>query len=182
MKRHGNSTTTRRGACRPSLLGLGLILAATLGGCGKSQVSEHHRKQAQHHAAEAGFAVNLRDWARAESLYAQAAQLVPDNGGYWTSLGSMRMRLGNKSGAKDAYQRALKVHEREAGTEAFKDDPGPWLNQVYLLALLGQAGEARTVLEKAAKKFPKDREVRSFIEQKQLDRMLADPAFKQIAL
>jgi hypothetical protein len=113
---------------------------------------------------------------------AKAADLVPDNGSLLTSLGSMRVRLGNKGAAKEAYLKALKAHEAEAEADKTKSDVEPWLKQVYVLALLGRAGEGRTLLEKIAKRFPGNREVRAFIEGKQLDQMLADPVFKQMAL
>ncbi len=161
-----------------------VTLVALAGGCGakKKEVSELQRKQADHLVAEAEFAMTLRDWPRAEGLLAQATALVPDNALLWTSLGSMRVRMGNKGTARDAYQKALKVYEAEAAADKTKADAEPWLKQVYVLALLGRTSDARTLLEKLPRQFPNSRNVRAFIEGKQFDRMVADPQFKQAAL
>ena len=167
----------------------GLMAAAAvslmLGGCGKPQpkpVSELKRKEAEHLVAEASFAMNLRDWARAEGLLAKAVQSDPHTGVYWLSLGTMRIRLNNKPGAKQAYEGALRAFQLEANTDAAKNDPEPWLKQMQVLALLGRTDEARAMLDKTAKRFPQDRNVRAFIDGRQFDQMIADPVFKQGAL
>ena len=153
-------------------------------GCGakKNENTEHQRKESNHLVAEASFAMNLRDWARAEGLLARATALAPDNAANWTSLGSMRVRLGNKSGAKQAYLGALQAYEREAAADKTKANVEPWLKQVYVLALLGRVNDGRALLEKIARQFPGNSKVRAFIDGKQLDRLLADPLFKQSAL
>lgn len=163
------------------LLCLGLL--AGLAGCGgKPEVTERQRKEADHLVAEANFALTLRDWARAEGLLAKAASLVPDNGDFWTMLGSTRVRLGQKSAARDAYLKGLKAYEAEAALPAMKDDPEPWLDQVYLLAVLGRVGDARALVEKMGRQFPNHPRVRAFVGGKQLDQLLADPKFKEAAL
>jgi Flp pilus assembly protein TadD len=160
------------------------LLASLVAGCSKSpskpKISELQRKQADHLAAEAQFAMTMKDWAGAEKSLTQATQLVPDTGGLWVSLGSVRVRLGNKSGAKAAYESALKAFKADAETDP--KDPEPWLKQMQVLALLGRTSDARAQLERTAKQFPDHRSVRAFIEGKQLDRMLADPLFKEGAL
>jgi TolA-binding protein len=90
------------------------------------------------------------------------------------------MRLGNRSAAKEAYNLGLKAYA--AAADQSKADAEPWLKQVYVLALLGKTGDARSLLDKIGKQFPGNRNVRTFIDTKQLDRMLADPQFKQLAL
>ena len=190
--RHGRAMVKarcrREFAANARAMSLPLILAVGLGasaaGCGgrKKEITELQRKQAEHLVAEADFAINMRDWARAEGVLARATNLVPDNGAYWSSLGATRVRLGNKAGAKDAYLRALKAYEEEAAADKTGTDVEPWLKQVYVLALLGRVNDGRALLEKIDKKFPRDRNVRAFIEGRQLDAMLADPLFKQAAL
>ena len=163
------------------LLCLGLL--AGLVGCGgKLEVTERQRKEAEHLIAEANFALTLRDWARAEGLLAKAAGLVPDNGDVWTMLGSTRVRLGQKSGARDAYQKGLKAYAAEAALPAMKQDPEPWLDQVYVLAALGRVSDARALVEKMGRQFPNHPRVRAFVGGKQLDQLLADPKFKEAAL
>jgi tetratricopeptide (TPR) repeat protein len=166
-----------------------LILLAALAvaaGCGvKSPVNQKEpteldRKRAAHLASEADFAVTIRDHARAEPLFAQAAELVPDSPQYWISLGSTRVRLGRRDAARDAYQNALKAYEKEAATN--QNDPEPLLQQAYVLALLGRTKEGHAVLEQAAKRFPNNRKVRAFFQEKEFDRLIADPKVKEIAL
>lgn len=155
-----------------------LLLAS---GCKpKPEITELQRKEAANLASEAEFAIALRDWARAEPLFEKAANLSPDVGDYWINLGVARRRLGNTPGAKAAYEKA-----REAYRDAFESEPKnteSLLQEIYALALLGKVDEARKALEKARKKVPDDRAVRLFEENKQLDRVLEDPSFKEIAL
>ena len=166
---------------------IGLVLLALAAWCGgggcsraKPRITELQRKEADHLAAEAQFAMTLKDWARAEGLLSKAAQLVPDTGVLWVSLGSTRVRLGNKPGARQAYESALKAFKADA--EADPKDAEPWLKQMQVLALLGRVGEARAQLDKTAKRFPENRNVKAFVADKQFDRMIADPIFKQGAL
>jgi tetratricopeptide (TPR) repeat protein len=144
-------------------------------------ISELQRKEAMHLVSEAQFAAQIREWSRAEGLLAKAVQIDPNEGAYWVSLGAMRMRQGNKSGARDAYQGTLKAYQFEA-VAAPATDGEPWLKQVEVLALLGRTAEARALLDEAAKKYPQKRDIRQFVEGKVFDQMLADPNFKQGAL
>jgi tetratricopeptide (TPR) repeat protein len=163
---------------------LAALMLAAVSGCKPKPkpVTELQRKEAEHLMAEAGFAVNLRDWSRAEGLLAKAVQSDPNNGVYWLTLGSMRVRLGNKAGAKAAYEGALNAYQVEAEVAAQKNDPEPWLKQVQVLALMGRTDDARAMLEKTAKRFPDNRSVRAFVDGKQFDEMITDPVFKQVAL
>jgi Flp pilus assembly protein TadD len=160
------------------------LVALSLAGfaCSKSkpkEVSSLQRKEAATLVSEAEFAMTMRDLPRAEGLFAKATTLCPDEGQYWIALGSVRVRIGNRDAARSAYKSALAAAEKAA---ADAKDAGPVLQQAYVFLLLGRADDARAVLDKAQKKFPADRELRVFVEGKQLDRMLADPRFKDIAL
>ncbi len=159
--------------------GLGLLL---VGGCkpkGK-EVTSLQRKEAATLVSEAQFAVQLKDYARAEGLLAKAADLTPDTGRYWVDLGAMRVRLGKKDLARAAYKAGLAAYEAAAKEDP--KDPQPVLQQVYVLSLLGRVDDARAVLAKALKLFPDERSVKSFTEGKQIDKMVSDPRFKEIAL
>ncbi len=155
---------------------------ALLAGCGpkRKEVSDRERKEAAHLASEAQFALSLKDYARTESLLAKAVELTPDAAPLWISLGSARVRQGKKDTAKTAYLGALTAYALEIAEKP--EHPESWLKKVYVLALLGRTDEARSFLEKTAKKFPDTRNVKQFVEAKQFDRMLADPIFKDIAL
>ena len=161
------------------LVAAALVLGA---GCGRKakDITELERKQAANLASEAQFAITLRDYARAEPLFAQAAELCPDDGQYWVNLGVARVRLGNKSGAKSAYEKALAAYRDAAKEEPEASDPV--LQEIYVLTLLGRPEDARKRLDRLVNDRPNDRAVRAFSQDKQLDRILADPTFKEITL
>lgn len=172
---------------------LSIVVCATsvllLSSCGQKakEPTSLQRKEAATLVSEAQFALQLKDFARAEGLLAKATELSWDMGKVWVDLGSVRVRLGKKEAARTAYQSALKAYQEEAAkpvdTKAGATaDVAPWMQQIYVLALLGRVDEARSVLAAAQKKFPDSRSVRAFAEQKQIDKMIADPAFKLIAL
>jgi len=161
---------------------LAALVLVLVGGCGQKikPVSDLERKQAAYLASEAEFAVSLRDYARAEPLLAQAVALLPDNGSYWIDLGSVRKRLGNRGGAREAYEGALKAYERQARQN--EAEPDPWLKQIYVLALLGRVDDARARVEKMRARFPTHRVVRIFVEEKQFELMLQEPLIKETGL
>ena len=161
------------------LLGVALLGAA---GCGRrtKEITSLQRKEAVSLVSEAEFAMSVRDLPRAEKLLAKVTALCPDTGEYWIGLGSIRMRMGNRDGAKAAYESALLVYQDAASKE--KADGTPVLQQVHALALLGRVDEAKKVVEKAQKKLPNDRLIREFVQGRQLDIMLADPVFKEMSL
>jgi Flp pilus assembly protein TadD len=163
-------------------LSLAVVALLSCGGCKSKpkEITSLQRKEAALLVSEAQFAISLRDFARAEGEFAKAAALCPDDGDYWVSLGSMRVRLGQRDGAKTAYKNALAAFEDAAGRDA--KDAQLALQQVSVLALLGRPDDARALLAKLPARFPGNREVRIFIEQKQLESMLADPKFREVAL
>jgi tetratricopeptide (TPR) repeat protein len=156
-------------------------LAWGAAGCGKPrrEISERDRKEAAVLASEAQFAINLRDWARAEGLLTKTVQLVPE-ADYWVALGSARVRLGNRSGAKDAYQKALRAYEDAAAVDGKSVEP--WLGQVTVLALLGRIDDGRAVVLKAARRFPNDSRLKELMDAKAFEAMVSDPGFRENAL
>ena len=162
------------------LLSALLLLAAA--GCKPkaASITSLQRKEAANLVSEAQFAMSIRDFARAESLLAKATALEFDNGNYWVSLGSMRVRLGQRPAAKAAYESALHAFE-----DAYKLKPTvaqPYLQQVYALALLGRADDARALLVKIEKAHGSDPAVRAFVQGRQLESMLSSQMFKEVAL
>ncbi len=158
------------------------VAVLVLGGCKPkpAEITSLQRKEAANLVSEAQFAMTLRDYARAEGLLAKATALEFDNGNYWVSLGSMRVRLGQRPAAKKAYESALNAFEA-----AYKLDPKvpqPYLQQVYALALLGRVDVARDLLATIEKKHPGDPAVRAFVQGKQLEAMLNSALFKEISL
>jgi len=165
----------------PSLLLAALVLLSAAGCKPKVRHStDFERKQAANLASEAQFAITLRDFARAEPLLDKAAQLCPDVPDAWLQLAAVRVKMGEKARARPAYEAGLK-----ALRAAYAEDPKlfePRLQEVYVLALLGRVDDARDALTKAQKALPDNRQIRGFIDAKQLDRILADPNFKELAL
>ena len=157
-----------------------ILLACCVAGCSKKkEITPSNRKEGAALAGEASFAISVRDFTRAEGLLTQATQVCPDNPDYWVGLGTARRKLDNRAGAKEAFQSAL-----SASRDVSKRDPKnsqSLLQQVYLLALLGKVDDARATLEKARTNHPDDRNVHAFVENKQLDRLLADPGFKELS-
>lgn len=158
-----------------------LMFALGLAGCGPAGKvpTERERREAAQLASEAQFAVTLKDWPRAEKLYVQATAVHPD-GAYYLGLGAVRVRQGNRAGARDAYEAAIKSCEFDAKQNP--KDPEPWIRHAYILAMLGRADEGRALLGKAEKRFGDNRRMRSFLESKQFDAMIGSPGFKESAL
>ena len=152
-------------------------------GCGKGDPkdAELRRKQAEHLLAEADFAVNLREWTRAEGLLLKATEVAPDEAEIWVSLGAARALRGDKAQARTAYEKALSLYA-SAASEKSGSPAEPWLRQVHILALLGREKDARVLLEKAGRRLDGNREVKAFIDGRELDRLLADPAFAKVRL
>jgi tetratricopeptide (TPR) repeat protein len=159
------------------------VALLAVGGCKAKPTppTSLQRKEAAALVQEARFAVSVRDLARAEGLLVQATALCADAGDYWLELGQVRVRAGNRAGAKPAYESAVDAYQAEAAADV-NHSAQAILRQIYVLALLGRADEARTVFMKAQREQPTNRDLRAFAEAKQLDQLLASPGFKEIAL
>ena len=170
----------------PRLFACGVFGAVFLlcsAGCGQAdpKETELRRKQAEHLVAEADFAVSLRDWTRAEGLPLKATELTPDNGEIWISIGATRALRGDKARARSAYDKARSLFA-SAASEKSGAPAEPWLRQVHVLALLGREKDARGLLEKAARRLQGNREVKVYVDNRELDRLLADPSFARLKL
>jgi Flp pilus assembly protein TadD len=160
---------------------LALVLAAVvvLSGCRHKEITSLERKEAANVLSEAEFAITMKDWSRAEGLYAHATELCPDEGEAWVGLGVVRVRLHNSSGARVAYKSGLAAFQDD-----YKQHPENGTSVVRcasVLVILGRADEARSLVEKAYAKNPGDRYLRNFIENKGLDRLIADPGLKEVS-
>lgn len=160
-----------------------VFVPAALSGCrgGDGKTAELRRKEADHLVAEADFAVNLREWTRAEGLLLKAAELAPEDGEIWINLGAARVMRGDKAQARAAYERALSLLAG-AASEKTGAPAEPWLRQVYVLVLLGREKEARTVLEKAGRRLDGNRELKDFIANRGIDLLLTDPVVARVRL
>lgn len=160
---------------------LALVLAAVLAlsACRHREITKLERDEAANMASEADFAVTVKEWSRAEGLYAKAAALCPDTGDYWVNLGMVRMRMSNREGARSAYKEALDAYREAASLNP--SDTQAVIRRIYVLVVLGRVEEARSVLEKARSKYPDDWALKRFAEDQELDKMIADPGLKSIS-
>jgi Flp pilus assembly protein TadD len=160
-------------------LALVLAVGVVLAGCRAREITSIERKEAANVISEAEFAMTLKDWSRAEGLYAKAVALCPDQGETWTGLGVARMHLHNPSGARDAYKSALAAYR-----DAIKLDPSdsiPVIRSASLLVILGRTDEARSLVDGAFAKNPGDRRLKNFVEMKGVDKIAADPGLKEVS-
>lgn len=161
---------------RPALI---LAAALALAGCRHREITSLERKEAASDVSEAEFAVTMRDWSRAEGLYAKAAELCSDEGDVWANLGAVRMRQHNPSGARSAFKSALSAFEDDSRREP--SDSLSVIRRASVLVILGRAEEARSLISKAQASNPDDRRLRSFVESNTLEKMISDPALKEIS-
>jgi Flp pilus assembly protein TadD len=160
---------------------LALVLAAAvvLAGCRPREITKLERDEAANVVSEAEFAVTLKDWPRAEGLYAKAAALCPDMAENWVRLGVVRVRMHNSDGARDAYKSALSAFKDD-----FKRDPtnsGAVIRGATVLVILGRPDDARAMVAKAYSDHPDDHRLRNFVEMKGVDKIAADPSLKEVS-
>jgi Flp pilus assembly protein TadD len=149
-----------------------LLLAFTA--CAKKapEITSLQRKEAASLVSEAEFALAMRDFGRAEELYAKATALCPDDGSYWLDLGALRRRADKRDGARQAYTAAYKADRK---------NPQPLLQQIYVEALLGNTKTALKLLKQAQADHGDNPGVKKLTPEA-FDRMIADPGFKAQAL
>lgn len=158
-----------------------LVLAAAvvISGCRQREITKLERDEAANIRSEAEFAVTMKDWVRAEGLYAKAAALCPDTGETWVRLGVVRIRLHNSDGAREAYKSALTAFKDD-----FKRDPANTASAIRsasVLVILGRVDEARSLVDKAYARNPDDRRLRDFVQMKGVDKLVADPGLKAVS-
>ena len=157
-----------------------LVLAVAAGCAAKRKVpTEREQKEAALYASEGQFALNMKQWPRAEENYLKAARASPE-GNYYLSLGLARLRQNKRSEAKAAYEEAVRAFADDAVRAP--DFSEAWLRQAFVLAALGRMDESRAVIAQAAKKFPNDAKVRALTDPKAFEQMIAAPNFKEVAL
>lgn len=158
-------------------------LALSAAGCGPGkpkEISKAARAEAAQNASEAEFASQIRDWGRAESLLSRSVELDPENSQYWLHLGVIRRRLNNTSGARKAYERARDLLRTDYKRD--KTSPAPLLVEIEVCILLGKPDDAKKVLETAKREHGDDPNVRAFVENNVLQKMMENPDLKSIGL
>ena len=180
------SITLMKPALIYALAAAGLLLAA----CHKKPVDKAAAGQpkevpklvaaeAANLVSDAAFALQIRDYARAEKSLARAVDLRPDIPDWWLSLGSAYKRQSKIGDARSAYKKALALYEKRYAATA---DVADLQQQLILLVLLGREDEARKLLERCRQKQPDQPVLKRFAEGKIVDQLLADPNIQQLKL
>lgn len=158
-----------------------LLLAAIVAfsGCHRKQITQLERDEAANLVSEADFAGTVKEWDRAEGLYAKAAGLCPDSGDIWFDLGIARMRQSNHDGARSAFTSALSAYKDDLSREP--GNAAPVIRAAYVLVILGRADDARSLAQKAQSKNPDDRALRDFVQNNGVDALLRDPGLKSLS-
>jgi tetratricopeptide (TPR) repeat protein len=148
-------------------------------GCSKKEVSPAAKSEAAMLVSEAQFAMQIREFKRAEELVQRAIDLREGQPEYWVTLGMARRRQDNKPGARQAYEKALGMHQAR-----YKADKAPeeLAQQAFVLALLGRTGDAVKLLEKGLKDHPDSAAYKKMADPRGLPRTFQSPDFKALAI
>lgn len=150
-------------------------------GCSKKpkEVPAAVKSEAASLASEAQFAMQIREYARAEELFQRALKLRDDVPEYWVSLGMARRKQDNLDGARKAYKEALGLH-----TDLYKADhqPEQLAQQAFVLALLGKTDEAIKLLDKGLRDHPDSAVMKKMADPRGLPRTFQSADFKALAL
>jgi tetratricopeptide (TPR) repeat protein len=135
--------------------------------------------EADNLVSDATFALQIREYARAEKSLARAVELRSDIPDWWLNLGTACKRQGKVGDARSAYKKALALYEKRYAATA---DVADLQQQLIVLVLLGREDEARKLLERAGQKQPSQPVLKHFAEGKIVDQLLRDPNIQQLKL
>ena len=159
------------------------VCAAFAVGAGCSQKNKEvpaaTKAEAATLASEAQFAIQIREFSRAEELLQRALKLREDMPEYWVTLGMARRKQDNKDGARKAYKTALGLH-----TDRYKEthQPEELAQQVFVLALLGRVDEALALLNQGLKDHPNHPVMQKMADPRGLPRTFKTEEFKALSL
>jgi tetratricopeptide (TPR) repeat protein len=164
-----------------SVVLLACVFALLSAGCSREpkEVSDGVKAEAATMMSEAQFALSIREYSRAEELIRKALDLRDDVPEYWVSLGMVRCKQDDKSGARPAYEKALKLH-----TARFKKDrqPEELAQQAFVLGLLGKTDEALKLLADGLKEFPDSAVMKKMADPRGLPRTFKTEEFKSLMI
>jgi tetratricopeptide (TPR) repeat protein len=163
------------------LVVLACVATLLVAGCSKKskEVSAAASAEAATLLSEAQFAMQIREYSRAEELIQRALKLRDDMPEYWVSLGMARRKQDDKDGARKAYKKALGLH-----VERYEENKNPeaLAQQAFVLALLGKNDEALKLLEKGLKEFPDSDVMKRMADPRGLPRTFQTAQFKELML
>jgi Flp pilus assembly protein TadD len=108
-------------------------------------------------ASEIATAMNAKDYAKAQTPAAEATRIDPKFAEAWVGYGMASMRLGQPDHAREAYERALALHQ--ARHRRNPSDANQVVQQIFVLTLLGRAAEAEKLLKQAHTDYPNDQQI-----------------------
>ena len=150
-------------------------------GCSKKnkEVSAAIKAEAAMLASEAQFAMQIREFSRAEELMQRSLKLRDDMPEYWVTLGMARRKQDNTDGARKAYKTALALH-----VDRYKEgqQPEELAQQVFVLALLGHGDEAIALLNQGLKDHPNNPAMQKMADPRGLPRTFKTEEFKALKL
>lgn len=165
---------------KPLALFLCLVLALLAGCKGKpKELSPTEKLAVENLISEAQFALQIREYSRAEELFQRAITLREDFPEYWVLLGMARRRQDNLDGARKAYKHALELHKERYDREKKDEDLA---QQAWVLALLGRTDDALKFLEQSLKDHPDSAVLRQMADPRGLPRTFQTAQFKELAL
>jgi len=156
-----------------------VLSAAT--GCSKKpkEVPAAVKAEAASLASEGQFAMQIREFPRAEEMFQRAIKLRDDVPEYWVSLGMARRKQDNLDGARKAYKEALGLH---ADLYKAEHQPEQLAQQAFVLALLGKTDDALKLLDKGLKDHPDSAVLKKMADPRGLPRTFKTEEFKALAL
>lgn len=135
--------------------------------------------EAKMHISEAQFAIQIREFKRAEELVRRALELRDDVPEYWVTLGMVLRRQDDVSGARKAYEKALALHVAAYKAEKKPEDLG---HQAFVLGLLGRKDEAFKLLDKGIKDHPDSTLLKKMADPRGYPRTFESAEFKALAI
>jgi Flp pilus assembly protein TadD len=113
--------------------------------------------RSQQLASDSAAAFNAKDYGKAQTLAAEATSIDPQFAEAWVGYGMASVHLGQTDNARQAYERALALHQ--ARHRQNPSVPDQVVQQIFLLTLLGRPAEAETLLKQARVDYPNDQTI-----------------------
>lgn len=162
----------------PLVLGMSGLLTTGCRPQPPPEISATTKAEAAALVSEAQFALQIREYARAEELMRRTLKLRDDLPEYWVTLGMAAKQAGHASEARPAYEKALTIHRQRYQETKRPEELG---QEAWVLALLGRREEALQVLATGRKAHPDNEALRKLADPRGLARTFDTPEFKAMA-
>lgn len=122
-----------------------------------SSPSDATKTRTQEFASQGAIAFKTMDYAKVQSLAAQAPKVYPEFAEAWVGFGMASVRLKQTDVARKAYERALSLYQ--VRQRANPDNANNELQQIIVLSLLGRTDKAAALLKQAQSDYPNDPQI-----------------------